>query len=244
MDVLADIFDTIQLKGSFYFRTHFSPPWGTTVPRHRHAARFHYVVAGNVWIRAEGADAIHLSQGDFVMIPAGASHVLADRPTTDAPPLETVLESAGYRGDALLTVGQGDASAPTQLICGHFAFSEGADHAILRALPPFIKISAEQRQKRTWFAEVLDLLVRQVFNDEPGAIAAVMRFSEILLSKRSGSRAIIPPNSSVCWRVFRMCASVGRLRSFTRSLPIHGRLTNSPAKWVCRAPVSQISSRN
>jgi AraC family transcriptional activator of mtrCDE len=180
MDVLADIFETIQLKGSFYFRTHFSPPWGTTVPRRRHAARFHYVVAGNAWIRAEGADAIHLSQGDFVMIPAGASHVLADRPRTDAPPLETVLESAGYRGDALLTVGHGDASAATQLVCGHFAFSEGADHAILRALPPLIRISAEQRQKRTWFAEVLDLLVRQVFNNEPGAIAAVTRFSEIL----------------------------------------------------------------
>src|SRR6516164_7011226 len=31
MRVLADIFATIQLSGTFYFRTHFSPPWGTTV---------------------------------------------------------------------------------------------------------------------------------------------------------------------------------------------------------------------
>jgi AraC family transcriptional regulator, activator of mtrCDE len=180
MDVLADIFDTIQLKGSFYFRTHFSPPWGTTVPRHRRAARFHYVVVGDAWIRAEGADAVHISKGDFVMIPAGVSHVLADQPATDAPPLETVLESTGYRGDSLLIVGQGDVSAATQLVCGHFAFGEGADHAILRALPPLIKISAERRRNRTWFAEVLDLMVCQVFNGEPGAIAAVTRLSEIL----------------------------------------------------------------
>ena len=55
MDVLADIFETIQLRGSFYFRTDFSPPWGTTVPSLGRAARFHYVVQGLCWIRVEDA---------------------------------------------------------------------------------------------------------------------------------------------------------------------------------------------
>src|SRR5689334_1262904 len=105
MDVLADIFDTIQLKGTFYFRTDFSPPWGTTVPRHGRAARFHYVVRGRPWIRAEDHEPIELSTGDFVLVPAGASHVLADRPIQRAPLLETVMESAGYQGDAVLAIG-------------------------------------------------------------------------------------------------------------------------------------------
>jgi len=180
MDVLADIFDTIQLKGTFYFRTHFSPPWGTTVPRHGRAARFHYVVRGSSWIIAEGHDPIELSTGDFVLIPGGASHVLADQPIRKAPLLETVIESAGYRGDTLLAIGRGNPSAATQLVCGHLTFSEGADHAILRALPEVVRITAERRVKRTWFNEVLGLLVRQVFKGEPGALAAVTRLSEIL----------------------------------------------------------------
>jgi AraC family transcriptional regulator, activator of mtrCDE len=180
MDVLADIFDTIQLKGTFYFRTHFSPPWGTTVPRHGRAARFHYVIRGRSWIRTEDHDPIELLAGDFVLVPGGASHVLADQPMQNAPLLETVLESAGYRGDKLLAIGRGDPSAATQLVCGHFTFGEGADHAILRALPAIVRITAEQREERTWFNEVLGLLVRRVFNNEPGAFAAVKRLSEIL----------------------------------------------------------------
>jgi AraC-like DNA-binding protein len=180
MDVLADIFETIQLKGTFYFRTHFSPPWGTTVPRRGRAARFHYVIRGCSWIRTEGHDPIELLTGDFVLVPGGASHVLADRPMQNAPPLETVFESAGYRGDRLLAVGRGDPSAATQLVCGHFTFGEGADHAILRALPAIVRITAEQREERAWFNEVLGLLVRQVFKDGPGALAAVGRLSEIL----------------------------------------------------------------
>jgi AraC family transcriptional regulator, activator of mtrCDE len=180
MDVLADIFDTIQLKGTFYFRTHFSPPWGTTVPRHGRAARFHYVVRGSSWIRAEGQDPIEMAAGDFVLVPGGASHVLADQPIRNAPLLETVMESVGYRGESVLAVGRGDPSAATQLVCGHLTFSEGADHAILRALPAVVRISAERRVKRIWFNEVLGLLVRQVFKDEPGALAAVTRLSEIL----------------------------------------------------------------
>lgn len=180
MDVIADIFDTIELKGTFYFRTHFSPPWGTTVPRHTRAARFHYVVRGNCWIRVEGHEPVALSQGDFVLIPGGAAHVLTDQPTNDAPPLESVISSAGYKGEALLTVGDGDPSAATQLVCGHFTFAEHADHVIFRALPAFVRVSSERSEGRTWFNEVLKLLVRQVFNDAPGAIAAVTRLSEIL----------------------------------------------------------------
>jgi AraC family transcriptional regulator, activator of mtrCDE len=180
MDVLADIFETIQLKATFYFRTHFSPPWGTTVDRYANAARFHYVMKGHCWIRVEGSTPIELAAGDFVLVPSGASHVLADQPHNEAPPLETVLKCSGYRGEALFALGEGDPRAATQLVCGHVTFGEGADHAIFRALPALIKISAEQRSKRAWLDEVLALLVKQVFNNEPGALVAVTRLSEIL----------------------------------------------------------------
>jgi AraC family transcriptional activator of mtrCDE len=180
MDVLADIFETIQLKGTFYFRTHFSPPWGTTVERHANAARFHYVMKGHCWIRAEGSTPIELKAGDLVLVPGGASHVLTDQPRDEAPSLETVLQSSGYRGEAVFALGAGDPHAATQLVCGHVSFGDGADHAIFRSLPTLIRISAEQHAKRPWLSEVLALLVKRVFNHEPGALVAVTRLSEIL----------------------------------------------------------------
>jgi len=180
MDVLNDIFKTIQLQGNFYFRTDFSAPWATTVPTFAQAARFHHVVQGRCWCRVEGMEPLMLETGDFILIPNGASHVLADQPTEDAPPLETVLEAVGYRGEALLTVGGGDPRAATQLVCGHLTFGKCADHPLLRALPAFIHIPHTTRLRRPWFDEILRMLVTHVFSGHPGSIAVVTRLSEVL----------------------------------------------------------------
>ena len=180
MDVLADIFETIQLRGTFYFRTDFSPPWGTTVPHLGRVARFHHVVQGRFWIRVGDAGPIELSAGDFVLVPNGARHVLSHAPTVEAPPLETVLAAAGYKGDGMLAVGSGDPAAATRLICGHLTFGEDADHAVLRALPPLIRINDTERARRPWFDQVLRLLASHVFSGHPGSIAVVTRLSEIL----------------------------------------------------------------
>ncbi|MBV8971697.1 MAG: AraC family transcriptional regulator [Sphingomonadaceae bacterium] len=180
MDVLADIFETIQLRGSFYFRTDFSPPWGATVPPLGRAARFHYVVQGRCWVRVGDMEPVELSAGDFVLVPNGASHILSHAERAEAPPLETVLEAAGYRGEVLLAVGRGDPTAATQLVCGHLSFGASADHAVLRALPPLVRITSSERVRRRWFDRVLQLLVDQVFDSDPGSIAVVTRLSEIL----------------------------------------------------------------
>jgi AraC-like DNA-binding protein len=180
VDVLADIFQTIRLRGNFYFRTHFCPPWGTTVPSLGRAARFHLVVQGQCWIQVDQMESMELAAGDFVLVPNGASHVLSHAPTVAAPPLETVLEGAGYRGEVLLTVGSGDPDAATQLVCGHLTFGEGADHPVLRALPSLIYIGNAERARRPWFDQVLRLLVSHVFIDHPGSIAVVTRLSEIV----------------------------------------------------------------
>lgn len=180
MDVLSDIFETIRLRGSLYFRTDFSPPWGTTVPSLGRAARFHHVVHGHCFIAVGKDEPVRLEPGDFVVVPGGASHILSDTPRRDAPPLERVLELAGYNGERLVTVRGGNSAASTQLICGHFTFADGSDHPLLRALPSLIRIQAKSRQKRPWFDQVLRLLVDHVFSSHDGAEAVVSRLSEIV----------------------------------------------------------------
>lgn len=180
MDAVSDVFDLLQLRGTFYFRTDFSGSWGTTVPKLGHAARFHYTVRGECWAKVEGQAPVRLSAGDFFMVPHGASHILSDRPIDDAPPLETVLRSAGYDGRHVLSNGVHDSEASTQLICGHFDFDGELGHPLLRALPSAIVITPQQRHKRPWLERILELLVVNVFNDYPGSVAAVTRLSEIL----------------------------------------------------------------
>lgn len=180
MDVLEDIFDALALQGALYFRTDFSAPWAVAVPPYEQAARFHLVVQGRCHVRLASGSAVDLGPGDLILIPRGQAHELADAPGRPAPPLETVLQDAGYKGDHVLAVGEGDPAASTQMICGHLSFRQGADHPILRAMPDHILASAADRAKESWFDETLRLVTRRIFQDAAGSGAVVRRLSEVV----------------------------------------------------------------
>ena len=192
MDVLDDILGALALKGALYFRTDFSGPWAVEVPELGRAARFHLVIQGAVRVVIDG-EAVELWPGDLILIPGGRSHILADpeAPVETAPPLETVLEDAGYDGAGVLSVGQGDPAAATQMICGHFTFREGADHPLLRALPDHLVFTAAARASSPFLDDMLRLATRRLFEGEVGSVAAATRLSEIVFIEllRSGVAA-------------------------------------------------------
>ncbi|USG62557.1 AraC family transcriptional regulator [Sneathiella marina] len=182
MDTLDDVLDTLDLKGAFYFRTNFSPPWAVEVPELQQAARFHLVVEGRLHIRfpSSGEQTV-LGPGDLIVIPRGRSHILSDEAGKTAPSLETVLADAGYTGDGVLAVGDGEPHAKTKLICGHFSFRPEADHPILNALPDFQVMTASMRAENATLDEVIRMLVRQVFSgSKVGSAASVTRLSEVM----------------------------------------------------------------
>jgi len=178
MDVLDDILTTLNLKGALYFRTDFSPPWAVTVPDLVGAARFHLVVQGHCHLKVSTGAYVKLGPGDLAMVPAGAGHTLSHKQVHEAPPLESVLEDANYDGSGVLAIGQGDARASTQMICGHYTFREGADHPLLRALPELLLTSTSDRAREPLLDETLRLLTRRIFSPAPGSTAAVTRLSE------------------------------------------------------------------
>ncbi len=178
MDILDDILSTLNLKGVLYFRTDFSGAWATTVPELPGAARFHLVVQGTCHVTFRSGASVTLRPGDLVLIPGGREHIIADKPGRPAPPLQTVLEDVGYDGAGVLAIGDGDENASTQMVCGHFSFRDGADHALLRALPDYVMTTASDRAKAPLLDETLRLIARRIFAPEPGSTAAVKRLSE------------------------------------------------------------------
>lgn len=181
MDVLSDILDLLQLRGTLYFRTAFSPPWSVAVPAHGRAARFHLVAQGRCHLCIGEACEIVLNPGDLVVIPNGAAHVLCDPPRTAPAPLDDVLQRSGYAGEGVLVHGgEPTPDADTKLICGHFSFADSADHPLLRALPAFLLVTAELRARSPWLDELMRLITRQIFAGPPGVTASVIRLSEVL----------------------------------------------------------------
>lgn len=181
MDALSEILDVLQLRGSLYFRTAFTPPWSVAVPALGRAARFHLAVQGRCHIAIGENHAVTLEPGDMVLIPKGAAHVLRDRPGREPAPLEAVLQRAGYGGEGVLVYGgAAQAEGETKLICGHLDFAEGADHPLLRALPDCLLVTAELRARAPLLDELMRLIARQMFAEAPGATASVKRLTEAL----------------------------------------------------------------
>ena len=112
------------------------------------AARFHLVVQGQCTVALPGSRALVLNPGDLILIPRGQTHILSDTPVEQAPALETVIEQVQYDGNGVLTVGEGDPMASTQLVCGHLTFRDKADHALLRAMPDHLVVTAAMRAKK------------------------------------------------------------------------------------------------
>lgn len=180
IDMLSDVLDTVALKGTLYFRTDFSPPFAIGVPAYGHAARFHLVVQGRCHVELPGGENVVLEPGDLVLVPHGSPHVLADAAGRTPAPLEQVMATVGYTGEGAFVVGAGDPTASTQMICGHFSFADGADHPLLRALPPVLRVTATDRARLPILDDVLRLIVRRMFEDAPGTAASVSRLSEVL----------------------------------------------------------------
>ena len=181
MDVLSDILDVLQLRGTLYFRTAFTAPWSVAVPAQGRAARFHLAVQGRCHVTIAGAHDVALDPGDMVIIPRGAAHVLCDRPRRAPAALEDVLQRSGYQGEGVLVYGgEPEAEADSKLICGHLNFAAGAEHPLLRALPAYLLVTAELRARAPWLDELMRLIVRQMFAASPGVTASVIRLSEAL----------------------------------------------------------------
>ena len=99
MDALSDILSHVKFRGSLYFTTEFSAPWGIDVPSFSNVARFHLVMRGNCFVRVNGSEeAVELFPGDFIVIPHGAAHELLDCADGKVVVLDRVLEESGYDG--------------------------------------------------------------------------------------------------------------------------------------------------
>lgn len=191
LDLLSDILTRLSLRGTFYFRTSFTPPFGVQVPGFENVARFHFVQRGEVKVHVPSTgETLRLKQGDLILIPHGAPHALLCnevRPT-DALPLEQVLERAGYKGDGVLVYGGADDDRDTQLICGHFSFTGpagrgGTGHMLIDRLPPYILIQNYGEEAGTWIEATLRMIGSEMGGARIGGDLIALKLSEVLFAQ-------------------------------------------------------------
>ena len=191
LDLLSDILTRLSLRGTFYFRTSFSPPFGVQVPAFQNVARFHFVQRGelNVFVSNTG-ETLRLKQGDLILIPHGSAHALLcnEVKPLDALPLEQVLKDSGYQGDGVLIYGGEDKSRDTQLICGHFSFTgppgrQGTGHMLIDRLPPYILIENYGGDAGAWIEATLRMIGSEISSAQIGGDLIALKLSEVLFAQ-------------------------------------------------------------
>jgi len=171
--------NTLRLSSSLYFRTELTAPWGVEVPAKDKVARFHIVIRGQCWLQVGDDQGIHMSNGDLVVIPHGASHTLADSASSPVKSLAEVLDEVSYTGQGPLVYGGGGAGCC--LVCGEFSFDDLGNHPLLENLPRTLCVPGSSSYNTQWLDSAIGFIAHEAAKLEPGANAIIDRLSEIIL---------------------------------------------------------------
>jgi len=183
MDLLSDILARLRLKGTLYFRTSFTSPWGVKVPSYKNVARFHFAHKGRCMVRVEGVDEpVMLEQGDLIVIMRGQAHTLYCDPKTEIEslPLDEVIEKSGFTGEGALVYGEFGTGHETQLVCGHFEFQDYASHPLIDELPRYIHINNYGVEQANWLENTLKIIGAEAGMSKSGGDLVAMKLSEII----------------------------------------------------------------
>lgn len=181
MDTLSKILDSLHFNGTFYFATNFHTPWSVEVPKYKNVARFHYVIQGSCWVRIEGMEEPErLSSGDTIVIPHGTRHILSDSPDRAPISLDEAFTQTHYDGQGIFQIGDGNSTYGTQLVCGHFEFSELFKHPLISHLPNTIIKRESDGMDFSWLKDTLKFLSHTATTQHDGSSAIIKRLSEVI----------------------------------------------------------------
>ncbi|MEV4127251.1 AraC family transcriptional regulator [Nocardia sp. NPDC049707] len=174
MDVLADVLSATKMGGTVAAVVRATGPWGISFPELPIAA-FHYVAAGECWLRRPGHDPLLLSAEDLVLLRAGAGHVMASDSVGSTTEFRELAEQFG---GAAVVVDLPGSGPPARILCGGFRFDSHSTHPMLR-LPPLLWLKDVAAQGRD-VADVLDMLAAELCDQRPGTLTIVDRLVDVL----------------------------------------------------------------
>lgn len=177
VDVISYLLDMMQVKGTAYVGKNFSEPWGMYVEEHSEFARFHLVLAGQIWIKLpETGKQELLGKGDFVIIPNGRAHTLSDKnepgglsceqiPNVDVAPSFQVFDNA---------------SGATHVLCGYFRISDNTPRALLSRLPEMFVERGDAGSRDAKIVTIARLIELELARQTASSPIVLNRLTEIL----------------------------------------------------------------
>lgn len=178
MDVLTDVLRTARVQGEVFGCLDMTAPWGLRLGNCGGAATFHAVLHGDCWVRT-GARPVRAVSGEFLLIPSGQAHDIADSATTPAVPVTDIQPGICRTRGLLLRHGGGGAGA--LLLSGRYTCGAGVDNPLFPSLPPLIRVGFAGDKAVGWLQGSLHALAEEVAAGKPGWQTVGSRLADVLL---------------------------------------------------------------
>jgi AraC-like DNA-binding protein len=175
--LIADLLRSIRVRSSVFARPELRAPWGFNLVEE--GAAFHIVTRGRCLLEIEDAPApIVLSEGDFVVLPRGGTHVVRDAQTTQPVLLDRLLKSRGREKDGVFRAG--GTGATTGLVCGRIHFDDVSSLLLLTVLPPVIHVKKKAGRSAFWLGATMAQAGNELDAGRLGADVVIARMADIL----------------------------------------------------------------
>jgi AraC-like DNA-binding protein len=181
VDSLADVLESLRLRGSLICRAALASPWSIHT-RGRDGGLFHAVLQGRCWAWLDGEEApVALEQGDVLVLPGGAAHVMCDDLKRAPIPIHTLPSRRDPSTVPILELR--GAGPQTKLLCGRFDFERSDVHPVLSGLPRKLLLRRRAESVGEWLPATLRLMADELDSARPGAALVVTRLADVLVTR-------------------------------------------------------------
>jgi len=139
---------------------------------------FHVVLRGHCWAEVDGGPSLELSAGDIIVFPRGDAHAMGATRDGERVPWMEILPPLPWDGPPRVVYG--GSGAHTDILCGYFHCDTAVSNPLLSHLPPVFSVSGTEGKPSEWLAELMNGMIRQTGDTEPGAGALVARIAELM----------------------------------------------------------------
>lgn len=227
MDAFSDVLRVTRLSGGVFLEARFTAPWCISgkisandcrpfLAAPRHVIASHFVAAGSMRLRVDGAEPIVVSAGEFVLLPHNDVHTFGSDLSAAATTAREVIQRPQDSG--LFRIDHGGGGAETQLLCGYLA-SDAPFSPLLSALPPVLKLDVRATPSGAWIESSFRFAASEIAAGRLGSTTVIAKLSELLFVEAVGQFVATLPAERRGWLAGLRDPHVGRALTLLHARP-------------------------
>lgn len=217
-DPLTQVLLGLRLEGVEYGRCLVHAPWAISFEAQA-AARFHFVVSGDCWMRTPQSGWVELRAGDAVLLPRGTAHTIASSPEVPAVDLATFDRERVADDIYVLRGANPAAQAPSHaMFCGSMKFNLDPLHPLLAMMPEVIR-AGELAQRDPGVPMLLDAMEREASLNRIGACGILARMADVLAASIIRAWVECACSNSTGWIAALRTPGVGKVLAAIHASP-------------------------